>query len=177
MAARAEQLRDVGVNASSNWNFPFGTGQVHIGVTAFSDTAAKWRRAVAVARKQAIGLSGVTIIHMHDFGAQPGSLNPFGYKDGIGQPAIAGSGMVPLPGQGQPIKAGEFILGYPGEADLAYPMPQPDVLGRTAPTSAFASTSPASARSIASSRPTQARTKSGNCLRPSSSAAGAAGRR
>jgi Dyp-type peroxidase family len=130
MAARAEQLRDFGMNESSNWDFPFGTGQVHIGVTVFSDTAAKWRRAVAIARKQAIGLSGVTIIQMQDFGAQPGSLNSFGYKDGIGQPAIAGSGVAPLPGQGQPIKAGEFILGYPGEADLAYPTPQPDVLGR-----------------------------------------------
>jgi Dyp-type peroxidase family len=130
MAARAEQLRDIGVNASSNWDFPFGTGQVHIGVTAFSDTAAKWRRTVAVAREQAIGFSGVTIIHMQDFGAQPGSLNPFGYKDGIGQPAIEGSGVDPLPGQGRAIKAGEFVLGYPGETGFAYPMPQPDVLGR-----------------------------------------------
>jgi deferrochelatase/peroxidase EfeB len=48
---------------------------------------------------------------MQDFGAQPGDLNPLGYKDGIGQPAIEGSGLEPLPGQGRPIKAGEFILG------------------------------------------------------------------
>ena len=88
------------------------------------------RRTVAVAREQAIGFSGVTIIHMQDFGAQPGSLNPFGYKDGIGQPAIEGSGVDPLPGQGRAIKAGEFVLGYPGETGFAYPMPQPDVLGR-----------------------------------------------
>ena len=53
-----------------------------------------------------------------------------GYKDSIGQPAIEGSGVEPLPGQGQPIKAGEFILGYPGEAGVPLPMPQPDVLGR-----------------------------------------------
>jgi hypothetical protein len=46
-----------------------------------------FRRTVAVAREQAIGLSGVTIIHTQDFGAQPGSLNPFGCKDGIGQPS------------------------------------------------------------------------------------------
>ena len=37
--------------------------------------------------------------------------------------------VAPLPGQGEPIKAGEFILGYPGEVDLAYPMPQPGCLG------------------------------------------------
>ena len=34
------------------------------------------------------------------------------------------------PGQGRPIKAGEFILGYPGEAGVPLPMPQPDILGR-----------------------------------------------
>ena len=35
-----------------------------------------------------------------------------------------------MPGQGRPIKAGELILGYPGEAGVPLPMPQPDVLGR-----------------------------------------------
>jgi Dyp-type peroxidase family len=67
---------------------------------------------------------------MQDFGAQPGDLNSLGYKDGIDQPAIEGSGVEPLPGQGQPIKAGEFILGYPGESGVSLPMPQPDILGR-----------------------------------------------
>lgn len=130
MAARAEHLRDVGVNAPRNWDFPFGAGEVHIGVSAFSDTPEKWRRAVAIAREQAVGFSGVTIIHMQDFGAQPGSLNPLGYRDLISQPAIEGSGVDPLPGQGPAIKAGEFILGYPGEAGILLPMPQPDILGR-----------------------------------------------
>src|SRR5947209_10740485 len=65
-----------------------------------------------------------------DFGAQPGDRNPLGYKDSIGQPAIEGSGVESLPGQGRPIKAGEFILGYPGEAGVPLPMPQPEVLGR-----------------------------------------------
>jgi deferrochelatase/peroxidase EfeB len=53
---------------------------------------------------------------MQDFGAQPGDLNPLGYKDGIDQPAIEGSGVETPPAYGRPIKAGEFILGYPGEA-------------------------------------------------------------
>ena len=66
-----------------------------------------------------------------DFGAQPGDLNPFGYKDSIGQPAIEGSGVAPLPGQGRAIKAGELILGYAGEAGVPLPAPRPDVLGRS----------------------------------------------
>ena len=32
--------------------------------------------------------------------------------------------------QGQPIKAGEFILGYPGEGGILLPTPQPDILAR-----------------------------------------------
>ena len=88
--------------------------------------AAPWRWRGSSMRE----LPGVTVLATQDFGAQPGDLNPLGYKDGIDQPAIEGSGVEPLPGQGRPIKAGEFILGYPGEAGVPLPMPQPDVLGR-----------------------------------------------
>jgi Dyp-type peroxidase family len=130
MAARAPQLGDEGVNDPVHWEHPFGTGQIHIGVSAFSDTEEKWRRMLATARQQYEGFSGVTVLGTQDFGAQPGDLNPLGYKDGIDQPAIEGDGGEPLPGQGRPIKAGEFILGYPGEAGIALPMPQPDILGR-----------------------------------------------
>src|SRR5882724_6674016 len=130
MAARARQLGDEGVNDPKNWDKPYGTGEVHIGVTAFSDSEEKRRRALAIAREQYEGFSGVSVLGMQDFGAQPGDRNSLGYKDGIDQPPIEGSGVEPLPGQGRPIKAGEFILGYPGEAGVPLPMPQPDILGR-----------------------------------------------
>ncbi len=130
MATRARQLGDVGLNAPENWELPFSKGQVHIGVSAFSDSEEKWRRALAMAREQYQGFSGVSVLLLQDFGAQPGDLNPLGYKDGIDQPAIEGSGVEPLPGQGRPIKAGEFILGYPGESGVPLAMPQPDILGR-----------------------------------------------
>src|SRR4030095_3239328 len=90
----------------------------------------KWHRTMEMARQQYQGFSGVTVLMAQDFGGQPGDRNPLGYKDSIGQPAIEGSGVAPLPGQGRPIKRGEFILGYPGEAGVPLPMPQPDVLGR-----------------------------------------------
>ena len=128
MAARARQLRDVGVNDPKNWELPFGTGQVHIGVSAFSDTEEKWRRALAMAREQWDGVTGVSVLQTQDFGAQPGDRNSLGYKDGIDQPAIEGVDAVP--GYGRPIKAGEFVLGYPGEAGVPLPMPQPEILGR-----------------------------------------------
>jgi len=130
MAARSRELRDEGVNDPKNWEPLFGKGQIHIGLNAFSDSEEKWRRVVAIARQQCEGLSGLSVLAVQDFGAQPDDLNSLGYKDGIDQPAIEGSGVEPLPGQGRPIKAGEFILGYPGEAGVPLPMPQPDILGR-----------------------------------------------
>jgi Dyp-type peroxidase family len=130
MAARAKQLVDEGVNDPKNWDKPFGTGQVHIGVSAFTDSEEKRRRALAIAREQYEGFSGVSVIAMQDFGAQPSNLNALGYKDGIDQPAIEGSGVELPPAYGRPIKAGEFILGYPGETGIPLPMPQPDILGR-----------------------------------------------
>ena len=130
MAARAEKLCDYGANDPKNWERPFGSGQIHIQVSTISDTEAKWRRIMETARQQYQGFSGVTVLLIQNFGAQPGSLNSLGYKDSIGQPAIEGSGVDPLPGQGQAIKAGEFILGYPGESGASLAMPQPDVLGR-----------------------------------------------
>lgn len=130
MAARARQLGDEGLNDPERWDAPFGKGQIHIGVSAFSDSEEKHRRALAIAREQYQGFTGVSVLVMQDFGAQPGDRNSLGYKDGIDQPAIEGSGDEALPGQGGPIKAGEFILGYPGEAGVLLPMPQPDMLGR-----------------------------------------------
>src|ERR1051325_11448500 len=130
MAARARHLGDYGVNDPKNWDQPYGSGEVHIGVSAFSDSEEDRRRILGIAREQVEGFSGVSVLTMQDFGAQPGDLNSLGYKDGIDQPAIEGSGVEPLPGQGQPIKAGEFILGYPGEVGIPLPMPQPNILGR-----------------------------------------------
>ena len=130
MAGRADQLLDRGENDPKQWDQPFGSGMVHIAISIFSDTKENWRRAMALARRQYHEVSGVTVLHTQDFGAQPGDLNPLGYKDSIGQPAIEGSGVDPLPGQGRPIKAGEFVLGYPGEAGVPLPMPEPVVLGR-----------------------------------------------
>jgi Dyp-type peroxidase family len=130
MAARAKQLRDEGVNHPKNWELHFGKGQIHIGLSAFSDSEEERRSMLAMAREQLESVSGVSVLLIQDFGAQPGDLNPLGYKDGIDQPPIEGSGVAPLPGQGQPIKAGEFMLGYPGEAGVPLPMPHPDILGR-----------------------------------------------
>jgi Dyp-type peroxidase family len=130
MAARADELLDRGANDPQHWEPDFGSGRIHLGVSVFSDSEETWQSTMARARSHYEGAPGLTVLSSHDFGAQPGDLNPLGYRDSIGQPAIEGSGVAPLPGQGRPIKAGEFILGYPGEAGVPLPAPQPDVLAR-----------------------------------------------
>lgn len=128
MAARARQLRDEGRNDPKHWDAAFG--KVHIAISVFSNSEDNKRRVLATAREQIEKSTGIGVLLRDDFGAQPGDLNSLGYKDGIDQPPVEGSGVEPLPGQGRPIKAGEFILGYAGEAGVPLPMPQPEILGR-----------------------------------------------
>jgi Dyp-type peroxidase family len=130
MAARSRELRDEGVNDPKNWQPSFGKGQIHIALSVFADSLEKKRRVLANAHEQIEKSTGISVLLKDDFGAQPGDLNSLGYKDGIDQPPVEGSGVEPLPGQGRPIKAGEFILGYPGEAGVPLPMPEPQILGR-----------------------------------------------
>ena len=130
MAARADKLLDHGDNDPKHWEPHFGSGLIHIGVSVFSDSEETWRRTMDMARRNYEARPGLTVLSAEDFGAQPGDLNPLGYKDSIGQPAVEGSGVDPLPGQGPAIKPGELILGYPGEAGVPLPAPQPEVLGR-----------------------------------------------
>ena len=54
----------------------------------------------------------------------------FGYRDRLTTPEIEGSGIEPTPGSGPPIKAGEFILGYPDEDGPPSNLPQPEILSR-----------------------------------------------
>jgi Dyp-type peroxidase family len=68
--------------------------------------------------------------------ALEGGREHFGYADGFAQPAIEDSGFDALPGQGalngdgwRPIRAGEFILGYPDEQGSPTPAPPPDSFG------------------------------------------------
>lgn len=128
MAARADRLRDTGVNAPKNWEFPFGTSRVHVAVSVYSDNEDDWRREVAEYRRQLDDLPGVNLLSHQDFGAT--GWNVFGYRDGFSQPLVEGSGAESLPGDGRAIKAGEFVLGYPSETGQPLGMPAPDVLGR-----------------------------------------------
>lgn len=130
MAARAALIGDTGESAPEHWHAPYGTGQIHIALTLLATSDAVWRANVAVAREQLADLAGVTLLAREDFAQEPGGRTQFGFKDGISFPPIAGNAISPIRGGGEPISAGEFVLGYAGETGYPLAMPQPEALGR-----------------------------------------------
>ena len=130
MAARAAELGDVGPNDPALWEKPLGTPEVHVAVAALSPDAARHEVAVERARRAHAELPGVELIWRQDCYQLPTGRTSFGFKDGIGQPSVEGSGRAPSNPQERPLKAGEIILGYPDETGKLPPMPSPDELGR-----------------------------------------------
>ncbi len=130
MAARADEIGDVGESSPEHWEKPLGTGDVHVAVSVLSPDAARLEALAERARTAHEQLPGVEVIWRQDCYQLPTGRTSFGFKDGIGQPAVEGSGNPPTNRQERPIKAGEIILGYPDETGELPPMPTPEVLGR-----------------------------------------------
>jgi Dyp-type peroxidase family len=130
MAARAAELGDVGQSSPEQWEKPLGTPDVHVALAALSPDAARLEAVLDRARRAHQELPGIELIWRQDCYQLPTGRTSFGFKDGIGQPAVEGSG-VPGTNPGEPpIKAGEFILGHRDETGSLPPMPAPEVLGR-----------------------------------------------
>jgi len=130
MAARAALLGDVGESAPENWEKPLGTPDVHLAISVLSPDAAGLDGVLARARKAYQELSGISSIWRLDCHVLPNEKEAFGFKDGISHPAVEGSGIPGTNPKEQPLKAGEFILGYPDELGELEPMPRPEVLGK-----------------------------------------------
>ena len=130
MAARAAELGDRGESSPENWEKPLGTPEVHVALAGLSPDAARLEARLERARRALEDLSGVEAIWRQDCYQLPTGRTSFGFKDGIGQPAVEGSGIPASNPLERPIKAGEFILGYPDETGELPPMPTPTVFGR-----------------------------------------------
>ncbi|HEY5444118.1 MAG TPA: hypothetical protein VIJ87_06535, partial [Pyrinomonadaceae bacterium] len=129
MAARAKDLGDVGESAPENWESPLGTSDVHVIIVAVSPSAEQLEAALAPARTTYQSMEGITAIWRQNCHALPGDKEPFGFKDGISHPAIEGSGIPGTNPKEQPLRAGEFVLGYPDELG-GIQKTEPELLGR-----------------------------------------------
>jgi Dyp-type peroxidase family len=130
MAARAETLGDTGESAPDRWEEPLGTADVHVAVAVLCSDEARLRAVAEKARAAHADLSGIELIWRQDCYQLATGRTSFGFKDGIGQPTVEGSGRQSTNPRQRPLKAGEIILGYPDETGELPPMPTPDVLGR-----------------------------------------------
>jgi Dyp-type peroxidase family len=137
MAARADELGDLAENAPEHWEKPLGTSDFHLAIAATASDQPRLERVLERASEAHRELPGVHVIFRQDCAQLPSRREHFGYTDGIGQPAIEGSGLTGSNPQEAPIKAGEFVLGYRDEAGRLPPMPKPDVLGRNGSYVAF----------------------------------------
>jgi Dyp-type peroxidase family len=130
MAARAAELGDVGENSPANWEKPLGSPEVHAVLCGLALDEARLEPSVGRARKGIESMPGVELIYRQNSFVLPTEHEHFGFKDGISHPAVEGSGIPGSNPQERPLKAGEFVLGYPDEGGAPPPMPYPDVLGR-----------------------------------------------
>jgi Dyp-type peroxidase family len=130
MAARAAILGDVGASGPEHWESPLGTSEVHVAVAALSPDPDALREAAEEARRAHQELPGIQQVWRQDCFQLETGRTSFGFKDGIGQPSVEGSGRPPSSSKERPLKAGEIILGYPDETGELPPMPSPAVLGR-----------------------------------------------
>ena len=143
MPARASILGDTGPNAPSTWEFGNDPDRTHVFFALYGRTAEARERLLASLRAELAEVgAAVEVTHQLDAQMLGNHREHFGFMDGIGQPAIEGSGNEEYPGDGTPIdrrggsgawaplKAGEFVLGWPGETGFPPPAPQPDVLAK-----------------------------------------------
>jgi Dyp-type peroxidase family len=133
MAARAEVLGDTGTNDPQNWIDKTASPDLHAIAILFARDGAERDRCVAEHAALVSKSAGVEVLSSLDLEATPPfeyAHDHFGYRDRLSQPVIEGSGDVPTTGSGAPLKAGEFILGYPDESGPAPALPQPEVLSR-----------------------------------------------
>ncbi|MBU1317379.1 MAG: peroxidase [Alphaproteobacteria bacterium] len=130
MAARSAFLGDVGRSDPSLWDFPHGNNGFHAGLLVMASTAEGRDGMLDLGRRALDGLDGIDVVAHLDVGVPPTMREHFGFVDGLSRPFIEGQGGEPLPGQGKPTKAGEFILGYENELGELARGPGPEALWR-----------------------------------------------
>ena len=133
MVARAETLGDTGASAPEHWVGGVASPDLHAIAVLFARDATEHARCVSEHEKLVAACPGVELLSVLDLEAIPPfnyAHDHFGYRDRLSQPVIEGGGEDPTPGSGAPLKAGEFILGYPDEYGVIADRPLPEILAR-----------------------------------------------
>lgn len=134
LAARAaSRLLETGVDLPSHWDPepPFAQRGVHAMLLLSAHDSAEMDRQVAAFTRVADDVGSVVRVGCRQAAALPGSdREHFGYRDGISQPTLKGSGLENGPhADREAVEPGEFLLGHPDELGKVE-MPWPKPLGR-----------------------------------------------
>jgi hypothetical protein len=131
MAARVAILHDFGGNAPSNWEYPFGSSDMHVALAIYSDNEQHLGEVPERARQSHHDLAHVSVVYRMRFNELPGGLNPFGFRDELHNPQVGGSvagehiALVQT-ASNPPIRGGEFVMGYPDELGQIAQAPIPE---------------------------------------------------
>jgi deferrochelatase/peroxidase EfeB len=140
MAARASILGMTGTNGPEHWVGGLAGKDLHAIAVLFARDVTE-RERCREEHERFVQQCGIEVLSSLDLEAVPPleyAHEHFGYRDRLSEPVIEGTGVEPTPGSGPPIKAGEFILGYPDETgSIPDPRPQPEILARNGSFVAF----------------------------------------
>lgn len=136
MAARAaSRLGDVGADLPEHWepSPPFASKGVHAVLLVSARTEEELNKRVAAFEQASVACGLERVGYQPAVALGPDHLSDrehFGFRDGISQPTMKGSGLeVKEHAERLAIAPGEFVLGYPDELGNR-PMPSPEPLGR-----------------------------------------------
>jgi Dyp-type peroxidase family len=133
MVARAEILGDCGANHPDNWVGGLTNQRLHALVILFARNDEERRRSQAEHQRFVAQCQGVEVLSSLDLEATAPleyAHDHFGYRDRLSQLYIEGEDDEPSPYSSEPLKPGEFILGYPDEEGVIATMPEPELLRR-----------------------------------------------
>jgi Dyp-type peroxidase family len=119
---RTRVLGDTGDCDPKYWEFGgTTTPELHLLLMLYADSKDTLDEVTEQLWTSTAATSGLSEVY-RQYSHKPNINEPFGFRDGVSQPAIAGVEGVVLPGQ-DVLKTGEFILGYENEYGQKPPMP------------------------------------------------------
>lgn len=119
---RSRKLGDIGPSAPESWQFGGpNTPDIDLMLMLYGRDEAVLDRSMHRDFAVSAASSGLEEI-FRQTSIRHDSNEPFGFRDGISQPAIEGAGQKALPGQAM-LKTGEFLLGYVDEYGDLVPIP------------------------------------------------------
>ena len=143
MLARAALNHDTGSSAPSRWDEVWRSGEVHALLSLYAKDLDSLEARSRRVEQAMVDSGGVAEVGRQEAGKLviDGKASPrehFGYRDGISNPDIHGTGVHSPPGDGKllpsgawsPLEAGEFLLGQPDEAGEIPEGPVPVQLAR-----------------------------------------------